>query len=37
MLGFFVPEDGTANLGILDQVQALRWIQAEISAFGGDR
>ena len=36
MLGFFVPAGGTANLGILDQCAALRWVQQEAGCFGGD-
>ena len=35
-LGFFQPVDGATNLGILDQVAALRWVQGEAAAFGGD-
>jgi para-nitrobenzyl esterase len=27
---------GSANPGILDQIEALRWVQKYISAFGGD-
>ena len=27
---------GDLNVGIQDQIQALRWIQANVSSFGGD-
>jgi para-nitrobenzyl esterase len=37
-LGFLGLEDEetTANAGLLDQVQALRWVRENIAAFGGD-
>lgn len=40
ILGFGYGEDiakaGAANLGLRDQIQALRWVKENIAAFGGD-
>jgi len=34
--GFLYLPDGTANLGLLDQIAALGWVWDNIGAFGGD-
>jgi para-nitrobenzyl esterase len=34
--GFLFLGDGIANLGLLDQVAALEWVQENVAAFGGD-
>ena len=35
-LGFLFIPGKTANVGLLDQVEALRWVNRNINAFGGD-
>lgn len=34
--GFSVLDDAPLNLGVADVMAALRWVQREIAAFGGD-
>jgi para-nitrobenzyl esterase len=36
ILGFFGFDDAAANVGMLDLVDALRWVRANAEAFGGD-
>ena len=38
LLGFSIADDRKAlNLALRDQIAALRWVQANIGIFGGDR
>lgn len=36
LAGFLTLHDGDANVGIQDQIAALRWVRRNISRFGGD-
>lgn len=34
--GFLLLDEGNANRALLDQIAALKWVQENIAAFGGD-
>jgi para-nitrobenzyl esterase len=36
VFGYLPPSGATPNLGLLDQLEAMRWIRREVAAFGGD-
>lgn len=36
VFGYLGVDERPANLGLLDQLSALRWVQANVAAFGGD-
>jgi len=35
--GSKVAEDGDGNVGLIDQREAMRWVQKYIHNFGGDK